>query len=545
MKNRHMVKRYQVNLLTLVLVSTAFIAKAQQVFLPLDHGFNNLVEKDLYQRKDLHTSVRPFSPHETFEVLDSLNAQFQIDRPFTNKWIGKKLLNEHLVDIKDKDYHFFINPLFDFSVGKNLSGNQESTYVNTRGIQASGRFGKQFTFYTDFLENQISFADYIDEYIREHGRNRTIVPGQGTTKLFKSQSDKRDFGISHGAINLKLNQFFDFQFGYGKQFIGDGYRSMILSDNAFNYPYLRIITKFWKLQYTNLYSKTRDLRYLYPDGTYLRKYTAAHHLSYNVNSQLNVGIFEAVTYADSLGTRGLDWEFMVPIIFYRPAEIGVGSKGGNVLLGLTTYYKPSDRLVFYGQLAIDEFTFSEFRAQDGWWGNKFSWQLGSKIFDLMPNLNAQVEFNSARPYTYAHRNQFQGFAHYNEALAHPLGANFWEALVILRYYRQRWYLNGSLFYQVLGKDAPGSNWGSDPFLSYQSRERENGNEIGQGIRTTQLSLMCKLGYLLNPNTNMRLELSLLSRNLAVPADQQFIAADNTLLFQIGLSTQLHNLYYDF
>ena len=51
------------------------------------------------------------------------------------------------------------------------------------------------------------------------------------------------------------------QFGHGKHFIGDGYRSLFLSDNSFNYPFLRIETKLGKLQYTNLYAELQDIQY--------------------------------------------------------------------------------------------------------------------------------------------------------------------------------------------------------------------------------------------------------------------------------------------
>ena len=46
-----------------------------------------------------------------------------------------------------------------------------------------------------------------------------------------------DLYYSSGYINYNINSFFDIQLGHGKNFIGDGYRTMFISDNSFNYPY--------------------------------------------------------------------------------------------------------------------------------------------------------------------------------------------------------------------------------------------------------------------------------------------------------------------
>jgi hypothetical protein len=44
---------------------------------------------------------------------------------------------------------------------------------------------------------------------------------------------------------------FDLQLGYGKNFIGDGYRSLLTTDGP--YPYFKLNTTFWKIKYTNTY----------------------------------------------------------------------------------------------------------------------------------------------------------------------------------------------------------------------------------------------------------------------------------------------------
>ena len=95
-----------------------------------------------------------------------------------------------------------------------------------------------------------------------------------------------------------------------------------------------------------------------------------------------------------------------------------------------------------------------------------------------------MEYNRARPYTYTHRRHVWGanYTHYNQALAHPLGANFQEALSVLHYQlTKRLSLEGRLIYAAYGIDAEGENWGTNLLLPSTSRQSELGNEIGQGI----------------------------------------------------------------
>ena len=52
-----------------------------------------------------------------------------------------------------------------------------------------------------------------------------------------------------GRVTYDANKFFDLELGKGKHFFGDGYRSLLLSDNAVNYPYFTISTQ---IQYDSL-----------------------------------------------------------------------------------------------------------------------------------------------------------------------------------------------------------------------------------------------------------------------------------------------------
>ena len=85
-----------------------------------------------------------------------------------------------------------------------------------------------------------------------------VVPGRGRAKNFKE--DGFDYPVAEAYLSYTPNKFFNFQFGNGKNFIGDGYRSFFLSDVASPYPFLKISTSFWKIKYTNLWMWMDDVR---------------------------------------------------------------------------------------------------------------------------------------------------------------------------------------------------------------------------------------------------------------------------------------------
>jgi hypothetical protein len=238
------------------------------------------------------------------------------------------------------------------------------TFVNTRALNFRGGLGKQINFTTTVFESQGRFAGYYNDYaesLKPSGGNPAIIPGMGIGKEFKT--DAYDFPLAEANITFAPSKIFDFQLGYGRNFIGDGYRSLLESDGASPYPYFKINTTFWKIKYTNTYMWLKDVR---PDvtveRTYASKYMANHYLSWNVSNKLNFGFFESVVWTDT-NNRGFDVNFVNPVIFYRSVEFASSSRSGNALLGFTAKYKWNNNVNFYGQFLLDEFSVSDMGAE--------------------------------------------------------------------------------------------------------------------------------------------------------------------------------------
>jgi hypothetical protein len=513
------------------------------VAIPLSNSYTNYFESELNKLDSTHfTSIRPYIAADVSPIIDSLNNAKLLFKNHSIGWFGRKLLNEDLVTISGNDFSFNINPVINFSFGKDNQLPNNSPYINTRGLRITGNILQKFTFETEVLENQISLPKYVADFANA----KNVVPGFGFSKNLDEQGLAKDFGYSSGNIAYRPNKYFQFQFGHGKHFWGDGYRSLLLSDNSPNYPYLRIATTFWKIRYVNLWAQMLDINRITTDGSYTRKYLASHFLSWNVSKRLNIGLYETVIYHDTSGTRGLDLNYLNPFIFYRSVEANLNSAAGNAVLGLTFKYKLTNNQLVYGQFLLDEFK-SEFISKN-WWGNKYGYQLGFKSYNTFtPNLTIQGEVNMARPFTYSHFIPSQNYGHYNQALTHPLGSNFREFLGIVRYFHNRLFFDARLIVATQGLDSLKSNYGGDIFKDYNTRAKEKDYEVGlfQGIKTQTFFGDIKIGYLVNPITNLRLELGMTVRRITPEIEVGNLKPETTKYFYFGLKTDLHNQYHDF
>jgi hypothetical protein len=514
-----------------MLLSIPIYAQEKQPVIAPYHAQNI---RDLYlDSLNRHTALRAILHEDT-------SAMYTEPDTTRRSWFYRKLFKEHLFEFRQPEYNVFIDFLPDFQIGKSNRG--KTLWLNTRGARIQANIGKNFYFESSFFENQGVFPVYLDSFVTK----RRIIPGQGEPKLGKSY----DFAYVNALLSYAPNKYLNFTLGYGTNSIGDGYRSLILSDISFSYPYLKITGTLGQFQYTSMWAQFMDLSnktfgQAYEDLGYDKKWGVFHFLDWSVSKKLTIGVFDAVIWpnSDSSGRkRGFDWTYMNPIIFLRPAESSAGSSD-NAMVGGNIKYKLFPKTTIYAQLVLDEFKLNEMTNGKGWWGNKWSTQLGFRSFDLfkVPKLDLQGEVNVVRPYTYSFRNGQGNFAHYNQSLAHPMGANFKELLGIASYTYKRWYLRGQLTFAQYGLDPDiTQNYGGDIFKPYTTRIRDYDNKIGQGLKTNFFYGQGIVAFVLNPKYNLRLEMSAASRQ-----EKNDLGTNREFIFSFGLRSTFRQLYYDF
>jgi hypothetical protein len=446
----------------------------------------------------------------------------------------------NLYEVHVKDFDLIVNPVFQFVFSKE-SNNDQRLFLNTRGLTVRGKIASKIGFAAYITDNQERDPSYVQQWIND----RKAVPGEGLYKSFKATGGV-DYFDARGYFTFNATKYIDITFGYDKNFIGNGHRSLFLSDFGNNNLFLRLNTRVWKINYQNLFMELHSA--FMPNGDVLlpKKYAAMHHLDLDVTKWLNIGLFEGIIFGRK---DHFDLGYLNPIIFYRSAELQNGSYDNSVA-GLDVKANLAHRFQLYGQLLLDEFKLSEIKANNGWWGNKYGFQLGVKYIDAftIKNLDLQLEYNRVRPFTYSHSDSVANYTHYNQPLAHPLMANFSEIIGIARYQpAPKWTIKAELLYYKQGRDidTPGArSFGSNIFLINMPPYRTGGDYgyyVGTGWHTNVFYGSLLVSY--EVRENLFLELFGSTRKLETKSPP--IISNTSTVISFGVRWNMHRREFDF
>lgn len=408
----------------------------------------------------------------------------------------------HLYEVDVKDFFLRVDPLFHMGAG--YEGQEGvATFINQRGLRLRGGVGNNVFFQTSLYDTQVRYANYINVYTKDFG----VVPGASLYKRFNSSlfrvSDGRDYLLATAYVGFRINPYIGLQVGHTQHFIGEGFRSLLLSDFSTPFFSVQLQTRIWKIHYQNIFAELAADDFMSVNGIsepVPKKFMAAHYLSIKASKSVTLGLFESVIF-DRDHDR-FEWQYFNPIIFYRAVESALGSPD-NVMLGFNARVEIKRRAKVYGQLMLDDLQISQILAgRSGWWGNKYGFQLGATYYNLfgVKHLDLQGEWNRVRPFTYSHYNAEANYVHYDQALAHPLGANFNEFIGSLRYQPlPRLTLDGQVYVIDTGEDADSISYGGNLLLPNTLRVGDYGNTVGQGVATRIFFGRIQASYRLMPS----------------------------------------------
>lgn len=460
-----------------------------------------------------------------FGVYDSKPSIFR-DRVFQDHWV--RYDRGGLVLTAD--------PFLNAFAGKS-NDKRGVLWDGTAGALMRGVFKNKLSFGIGAYTSISEFPAYLDKFI---AANENTIPGQRQGTL---EDNKRyRYSSLDAYVTYVPDRHVALTAGYGKQFIGDGYRSLLLSDNAFNYPYMRLKASYWKLQYNVMYSYLENDQKI--DGYRQGKFSVNHYLGINIGKRLQVGLFENIIWVarDTNYNRGFDVQYINPLTFLRPVEFSLGSTD-NSFFGLNWKYIIPKKGYLYGQFALDDLNIGA-TAKNGKQhiNNKYAFQLGFWFNNFaLKGLTWRLEWNAVRPYMYGHRKPQQNYTHNHQALAHPFGANFHEFLSIFNYRNGRWYgvlhnaivIRGEDNTGILGYNNGNDLWGGEANVP------ELGSTTMQGVKNSYLYNRVSLGYLVNPANRLSLQIDIVYRNQSSQGISQI-----EFYYGLGVKTGLFNRFDD-
>lgn len=510
-----------------------------QLYLPTTNYYQTEAERFLLSDSlqqpafNQHVSIRPL-----------LDKRTQIDKLYKSEgkyyyWITQKLFKENFIIFKGDDFWCSIDPILDVEMGTDFSADSiDLLYWNTRGIRVQGKFFDKVGFTTQFYENQAILPNYQQDYAKAHGeffpngpntaytQQNAVIPGYARTKPFKTNG--YDFAFATGNVSYVPNEHLNFQIGNGNQFIGNGYRSLLLSDYAVNYPFAKIETNFWdgRIQYNAIYAIHQNLyrlhEYTTPEATFEKKIGTYHYLDIAVTENIEIGFFEGNLWrrVDSLGSHQPDYLFLNPTPFVNTIIKGTDNSGFNAILGVNASFSfKTNRL--YAQAVLDN-------------GKLGSYQIGIKALNLLiEKFDLGLEFNHAELNTYLTRQKRYNYSHYNLPLAHPYVNGFNELIVTLNYQYNRLFFQNRFNYsqRTLNDNALIGNDILAPSSIITAKENR---------MTSVVYNQLEIGYRFNNAYNLQFFIGHLYRNETSPSNNPL-----TNYAYIGIRTKLNNKYYDY
>ena len=495
------------------LCCAALSAKSQGVYLPAHHYSTHVLDRmeikqgrlatphefnltNRYFRRDavaryvdsFDMTTARLTPADYFNLLYLQSDNFewtnsQNTRSKRRSRMGVYAYKSAFYAVNTPDFKLSVNPVT-HQFAATETNKDGIVSFNTRGIEMRAAIGHNIGVYTRMEDDLYKPHSWASDYFLT---NR-VLPGEGFLKT--EDSVTFNYWRARGYVSFNVNKHIDMQFGHDNNFIGNGYRTLYMSDFSRPHLFLRVNTRIWKLNYTNIYGMvydyTRFMGLRYPR----RHYYATQYLAMNVTKKLHVGLFQTIVFQRDTGyaNGGFDPEYLNPIIFYKAVENGLNSPD-KAIIGGDFKYNFMKHFSLYGQAVISELVLQEVIKRSGWFGNKYAGQLGLKYIDMfgVNNLDLQLEYNFARPYMYTSFNPRNAYVNYNQPMAHPLGANFTEQIAVVRYQPlNRLQLKAVGIYATYGNDTGITNWGRNIALNYNTRMKDYNNTIGQGIATQLL-----------------------------------------------------------
>jgi len=512
--------------LLFLFISASATVSAQQQLLPLGEAYRNEISFALNKKNiPINTGFKPILKSEIQTAFNVDSVMYKTDDAelFFSKHkrnlIYRKLFFEDFVSVKEKDFTLYVNPLFYLQYGKTDINDSTTFFINTRGIEIKGSIGKKISYYSSFRENQARFRSYIYDW----AWNRLVVPGQGALKKNLSDLSIYDFSNASGYLSYSPFTSLNIQIGQAKNFIGEGHRSLFLSDNAMNYPFVKFSFTYKNFKYVSMFTQFRDFEHEYYDY-HFRKHAAFNYATYNYKNKIEIGLFEGVMYrtTDTSGyINDYPADFFIPITGVRTAVNGFGGIN-NVLAGVNMKLKITNFIQAYGQFAIND-------PKE----EKYAYQSGLKVFDFLysriKNLKwfFQAEYNSVSSRTYSHADlKFQTWTHYNQEFAIPFGTDFSEIFIKSDISYKNFMIDFRYNYVTLNKNGTSSDiYTLDTFNYLTIPEQET---------VEHKTVTCS--YIVNRRTGLQ---------LYVGADYRTSNEETERFLMFGLRTSLNNFYYDF
>jgi hypothetical protein len=513
--------------ISLCLLLPIYLTPAISQIFPIHPDFNSFLEQAHHDSSwNIHTSLKPVYNPAYYPVLKYGWGAPMAESP---RKVLRHLTSKHLLEYENDDVYVTLDPVLDLSLMFDDSDTSAlgNLFSNWRGLRCSGRLGKQVSFQTDFVEVQTRPAEWQRQWIDRWG----VYPGYGRVKPF--QIDAYDFAVSTGSVQYQPLHSLTLRLGSERQFIGNGYRSLMWSDALFPTPFLqaRWNSPGGRWQYSSGFHLLQTLDRLpkgeVPESLFKRKGASVNYFSMKPWPGSEIGLFECVIWNmyDSSGTHGPGAGAYIPLLGVNSVLHGKDTVN-NSMTGINVTQRLHRKVLIYGQWVLDH-------PQ----AKRMGWQTGCRIFDPgLKGMNVLLEWNHCSPYLYAFESPLQSYSHMQQPVGHPAGGSLDEWVVRLDYRYRRWRTRVHFSYLEQELDA-----GAD----VMSSPRNATQTFAPSPFRTLLNSSAELAFVINPAYSLEIAAGYQFRQQRVYYNWQDDTLQLTRLLYFGLRTAIFSRYNDF
>ena len=399
---------------------------AQSVNLPLEHWAYRFLErleaKGLFRDLSLHTL--PLSRLEVakllsqvekqvaadklklttaeFDQFDQLKGEFcdeldSLDVEFNERYRERHLLSwREGENVAHGDFDFGMN--LDVSRGDQYPETERTSHT-TLGAIVRGTIKQSLGFHI-FVRNTIHRGLEITE--------RNFDPSRGTPINYAGKNVYTDEAIAYFVWKLP---WFELEVGRDRAKWGPGYHgSLMLSAQNRLFDMIKLKAQFNRFYFTSIHGNLNT--------SLGQKYLAAHRLELKVAPWLFLAGSEAVIY----GNRGMEFQYLNPIMPYHVAEHHLGDRDNNTI-GFDMTLFPLKNVKTYFELFLDDYSLS--KSMFSHYGNKFAFLFGGywvEPFGLQ-NADLRAEYTRLEPFVYTHKKAINTYQNYDQSIGYWLGPN--------------------------------------------------------------------------------------------------------------------------
>lgn len=349
-------------------------------------------------------------------MLEQFKGEFHDELADSGLQINPRFFERHTLKWQEKQHRIYIDFTFDQKLDFR-SGDQfetaERQAETTLGAVLRGEFHPNFSFYMYVTNTRSS----VDDSTGEH-----FDPAQGQPVVTTGSSAFSDKAVAY--LNWRL-PWFSLKLGRDRIKWGPGYRGgLTLSQNNPLFDMILLQTRFNRFNFQYFHG--------FLNSPFEQKYLIGHRVELKAADWLYLAGTETLIY----GNRGIEMQYLNPLMPYHVAEHHLGDKDNNMMsFEISAFPKKNQK--YYAELLLDDFSSSENWLK--YIGNKFGILVGGYWAAPLGLQNADLRFEYTRiePFVYTHYDSVNIYMNYDQSIGYWAGPNSDDLLLEMNYWLYR------------------------------------------------------------------------------------------------------------